>query len=228
MIDSVAPLLFGATLMGLLGSVHCLAMCGGIAGALGQAIPRRSPQSDFVRTSLYSIGRITSYAIAGGIVGALGEAFARQTGLAVVLRVLAGLMILGFGVHVAFGWKGLARLEHVGRNVWRRLAPLASRIGKPDRTWKIFALGMLWGWLPCGLVYSAVVAAAATGRADSGAAFMLCFGIGTLPAVVSVSALGTRLAAVVSDRFTRRAAGAMLLCFGLWSVGGALMPFMRH
>lgn len=228
MTDSLAPILVSAMLIGALGSVHCLAMCGGIAGALGQALPGRSPSADFLRMVLYSVGRVSSYAVAGAVFGGVGEAFSRQTGLAVALRVLAGLMILGFGAHTALGWQGLSRLDPLGQAAWRRLAPLAKRIGRPDRSWKVLLLGMLWGWLPCGLVYSALVAAAATGRADSGALFMLCFGFGTMPSIVLASALASRLAVLVARRSTRRVAGIILLCAGVWTIAGALMPLMHH
>ena len=226
MIDSNAPLLLGALLLGFFGSVHCLAMCGGIAGALGQAVPGQTASSAWLRSLIYSIGRIASYCVAGAIVGVLGEAFAAQTGLVVALRFAAGLLIALFGLHVAGWWSGMTSLERAGLVLWRRVAALTRRVGRPDRPWKMLLLGMLWGWLPCGLVYSALAGAAASARADIGIAFMLCFGIGTLPALVPAGALSAQLANVLAARSSRRIAGVVMLCFGIWSVAGAAMPLM--
>jgi sulfite exporter TauE/SafE len=210
--------------LGFFGSVHCLGMCGGIAAALGQAIPDRSATRGLARASLYSLGRITSYSIAGAGVGFAGEAFSTSTGLTIALRVLTGTLILAFGLHVAGWWNGLAAVERLGLTLWRRISPLARRIGPPDRIWKTFALGMLWGWLPCGLVYAALIAAAATGEVVRGAAFMACFGLGTLPALLAASGFGARLGRFLALRSARRAAGTLLLAFGIWSIAGALMP----
>jgi hypothetical protein len=226
--SSIEPILLSALLLGFFGSVHCLGMCGGIAAALGQALPDQSAGSRLLNASVYSFGRITSYVAAGTLVGFFGQAFTSWTGLTVLLRVLAGLLIVGFGLHVAGWWNGLAAIERIGLVVWRRLAPLAGRIGPPDRSWKTFALGMVWGWLPCGLVYAALIGAAATGHAVSGAGFMACFGLGTLPALLAASGFGAQLGAFLALRSARRAAGILLLIFGFWSIAGALMPLRGH
>ncbi len=226
MIDAVPPILSSALVLGFVGSVHCLGMCGGIAGALGQGLPDQTRGSRFFRSTLYSMGRITSYAVAGAIVGLFGETFAAWTGLTVLLRIFAGLLIIGFGLHVAGWWNGLAAIERIGLVVWRRLVPVTRRIGSPDRFWKTFALGMIWGWLPCGLVYAALIGAAATGHAAMGALFMACFGLGTLPALLAASGFGAQLGAVLALRSARRTAGVLLLIFGLWSIAGAMMPIL--
>ena len=221
------PLLMSALLLGAVGSVHCLAMCGGIAGALGQAAAPQAGLRSTLRIALYSLGRMTSYAVAGTVVGFLGETFAAWTGFSVGLRVMAGLLILLFGLHVSGWWNGLAAIERLGMVGWKRLSPLAKRIGRPDRSWKVFALGLLWGWLPCGLVYSALIAAAASGSAPLGAAFMACFGLGTLPAMWAASGFGARLGAFLASGRSRRAAGILLLTFGALSIFGAMMPLMH-
>jgi sulfite exporter TauE/SafE len=221
------PVLTSALLLGAFGSVHCIGMCGGIAGALGQATATGSTRRDLPRLSLYSFGRITSYSIAGAVVGLLGEAFSALTGLAVFLRLLTGILILACGLHVVGAWNGLAAIERVGMRVWRRLAPHAKRIGRPDRAWKVFALGLLWGWLPCGLVYAALLGAASTGSGPLGAAFMAAFGLGTLPALLAASGVGAGLGAFLGLRWARRGAGVLLLIFGIASILGALMPLVH-
>ena len=228
MIETVGPLLASAFVLGFFGSVHCLGMCGGIAAALGQALPAGGGGAGLVRASVYSFGRITSYSMAGAIVGSLGLAFSRWTGLSISLRIFAGLLIIGFGLHVAGWWNGLAAIERVGLLGWRRLAPLVKRVGRPDRIWKTFVVGMLWGWLPCGLVYAALMGASATGDPLVAAGFMACFGFGTLPALLGASGFGRQLGAFLARRSARRAAGILLLVFGLWSIAGAMMPLFGH
>jgi hypothetical protein len=222
-----APILWSALLLGAFGSVHCLAMCGGIAGALGQALDAGPAGREVFRQSLYSLGRISSYAVAGASFGWLGESFAAWTGLSLGLRILAGVLIIGFGLQVAGWWNGFATLERFGLVAWRRIAPWTKRVGRPDRSWKIFVLGALWGWLPCGLVYSALLAAASTGDAIGGAAFMVCFGLGTFPAMLTATGVGVRLGHVLASRSSRRAAGALLLLFGSAAILGAVVPALQ-
>jgi sulfite exporter TauE/SafE len=225
--SEIGPVLTSALLLGAFGSVHCLGMCGGIAGALGQATVSRAGQTDLPRLSLYSFGRITSYSAAGAAVGLLGEAFSALTGVTVFLRLLTGLLILACGLHILGVWNGLAAIERVGMRVWRGLAPYAKRVGRPDRGWKIFVLGLLWGWLPCGLVYAALVGAASTGSALLGAGFMAAFGLGTLPALLAASGFGAGVGSFLGLRSARRAAGVLLMVFGIASIAGALMPLMH-
>lgn len=218
-----------ALLIGFVGSVHCLGMCGGIAGALGHALPPRGHRvATALYPGLYSAGRITSYALAGGAVGALGHGFASASGLGIALRLAAGLLMIGIALHVGGLWNGMALLERTGLGVWRRLLPWAGRLGPPDRPSRVFAIGMLWGWLPCGLVYSALATASTTGTATSGALFMLGFGVGTLPAVVSASTLGSTSRGLLRSRTTRRAAALLLALFGLWTLFGAIGPSLGH
>jgi len=224
----VLATLGAALLIGLVGSVHCLGMCGGIAGALGHALPPGRKVVTALHPALYSLGRITSYAIAGGAVGAIGHGFARASGLGLGLRIAAGLLMIGIALHVGGLWNGMALLERAGLGVWRRLLPWAGRLGRPDRPSRVFAIGMLWGWLPCGLVYSALATASTTGTAVSGALFMLGFGLGTLPAVVFASTLGSTSRGLLRSRATRWAAALLLALFGLWTLSGALGPLLDH
>jgi hypothetical protein len=213
-----------ALLLGLFGSTHCIAMCGGIAAALGQSGPPGSGGTAWRGALLDSLGRITSYSIAGAGAGLFGEAFAAWSGLSTPIRLLAGALILVLGLHVAGWWNGSVVIERVGQAGWRRLAPLVRRIGPADRPWKRFALGLLWGWLPCGLVYAALVAAAAAGGALQGATFMACFGLGTLPALLALGGLGGQVRGLLARRSARRAAGAALVVFGFWSIAAVIAP----
>jgi len=206
-----------AFLAGLLGSTHCLAMCGGIATALGTATPGRS-----WRLLLHHVGRTTSYAAAGGIAGTLGAAagFAfAATRWSAVLRLGTALVVVVIGLDIALSGSGPARWlrapERWGAELWRRLAPLAQTARAAPPALRALSLGLLWGWLPCGLVYSVLLAAAVSGGTLNGAATMVAFGLGTLPAMAGVSFFGTRLPRPGSTR--ARVLGGVLVACGLWT-----------
>ena len=209
--------LLAALLGGLVGSVHCLGMCGGIAGALGMAGGGRASMA-----VSYSAGRIASYAVAGAIVGALGARLAGAAGLGPWLRLLMGLVLLLLGLQVALNLKLLAPVEAAGARLWQRLAPLARRFVPPRHAGQALALGALWGWLPCGLVYGMLAAAAGAGGAAQGALFMAVFGLGTAPAMIGVSWASGRSGAFLDAR-RRRLLGWLLVIFGAWTMVTPLM-----
>ncbi|HAY28337.1 MAG TPA: hypothetical protein DIT03_02625, partial [Candidatus Accumulibacter sp.] len=178
-------------LIGLLGGTHCVGMCGGIVGALSMGSP--------ARCSLllsYNAGRILSYAAAGAIAGALGEAsiaLAGQLPLRGFLYLLANLMLIALGLYLLGVSSALAFTERLGQKLWQRLHPLTRRYLPARGPLQAFPLGLLWGWLPCGLVYSALATALSSGSAMQGAGLMLAFGVGTLPNLLLAGLLATRL-----------------------------------
>ena len=207
-----------ALLAGLFGSTHCLAMCGGIATALGSATPAAAGW----RPLLYHGGRIVSYATAGAIAGALGAAagfaFAVSRWSA-LLRLGTALIVIVIGLDISLGTNARVRWlrtpERWGAWLWRRLAP-ARRLPLPTAPRaRALLLGLLWGWLPCGLVYSVLLAAALAGGARGGALTMLGFGLGTLPAMSTLSYAGRWLPQ--RDGLMARVLGALLVACGLWT-----------
>lgn len=220
-----------ALMMGFFGSVHCIAMCGGIAGALGQALPASEPWRMFARQLGYSAGRISSYACAGALAGGFGLLVGQALGPsgALLLRGLCGALLIASGVWIAGGWAGITRLESIGAHLWRHLAPLSRRLTPADRAWKLWGLGAIWGWLPCGLVYAALGGAAARGSAVAGALWMTVFGLGTLPALLATGTFALGLRRVSEGRRTRRFAGALLVAFGIWTLLAVLfVPHAGH
>ena len=211
---------FALFLVGLLGGTHCIGMCGGIVGALSLGAASR-PSLHLA----YNAGRILSYGVAGAIAGALGGAslaLSDQLPARVMLFVLANLMLVALGLYLMGVTRALAFSERFGAKLWRHLQPLTRRY-LPARTMaQAFPLGLLWGWLPCGLVYSALVTALASGSAASGAALMLAFGLGTLPNLLLAGLLAVRLKAYAAKPAVRLAAGLLVLCFGLWGLFTAL------
>lgn len=213
--------LMAAFIAGLAGSVHCLGMCGGIAGALGMA--GGAGQGRFagaLNALAYNLGRVGTYALIGavaaGLLAASGEALG-VPGWAGALRIATAMILIAIGLQLAVNWRGLQRIEALGGRFWQKLAPLARRFMPPRTPFHALALGALWGWLPCGLVYTMVVAAAVSGDALNGAGIMIAFGLGTLPAMTGTALLGRQVNTLRRQPGFRRIAGAILIAFGLWT-----------
>jgi uncharacterized protein len=211
---------------GLAGSLHCVAMCGGISGALGMRARSlgAAPGRVFAHAAGYQAGRIASYTAAGALCGASGGALTALFDLdriAFALRVFAGLLMIALSLRVLFGWRLLDGLERMGARFWAQLAPLAQRT-RGGGLGASLLLGAIWGWLPCGLIYSMLIFAALSGSAVRGAATMLLFGAGTLPAMLSGSLISARAWALKGTRGLRAAAGVLLFGFGLVTALGPL------
>jgi uncharacterized protein len=227
--------LFSLFAVGLLGSVHCAAMCGGVVSALSLAparvakfpVPVRAAgamTASLANVAAYNSGRIFSYSLAGALAGAAGAGARSLSGLPSLQAGgfwLANLMLVALGLYLMDAWRGLAWLEQGGRGVWRHVQPVLRQVGPPDTLPKMVAAGFLWGWLPCGMVYSALVTAMLAGSAVDGAALMLAFGLGTLPMLVGLGAAGARLRMFIAQRPVRIAAGALVLGFGLLGIARA-------
>ncbi|MGK0673742.1 MAG: sulfite exporter TauE/SafE family protein [Halothiobacillaceae bacterium] len=216
-----------ALLVGLLGGVHCVGMCGGIVGALTFGLPaevRASPARVFPYLLAYNLARIGAYTLAGALMGGLGwlamdlVAFhaAQQ-----VLQVLAGLFMVMLGLYLAGWWAGLARVEQAGGVIWRRIEPFARRLLPVRSPRQALMLGFLWGWLPCGLVYSTLIWALASGHPAQGALLLLGFGLGTLPNLLLMGVFAAQLGRFLRKPLVRTLAGGAVALFGVYT---ALLP----
>ncbi|WP_442108868.1 sulfite exporter TauE/SafE family protein [Pseudomonas sp. NUPR-001] len=213
------PLLSSALILGLLGGGHCLGMCGGLMGALTLAIPKEQRQRRFRLLLAYNLGRICSYALAGLLLGLAGWAVASSP-LALGMRVVAGLLLISMGLYLAGWWSGLTRIEGLGRGLWRHIQPIANRL-LPVSSWpRALLLGALWGWLPCGLVYSTLLWAASQGNAVDSALLMLAFGLGTWPVLLATGLAAERTSALLRKRGVRVAGGVLVILFGIWTLPG--------
>ncbi|MBS7660772.1 sulfite exporter TauE/SafE family protein [Pseudomonas lalucatii] len=215
----LAPQLLSALILGLLGGGHCLGMCGGLMGALTLAIPAERRARRLRLLLGYNLGRILSYATAGLLLGLAGWALASSPA-ALALRVLAALLLIAMGLYLAGWWSGLTRIEALGGGLWRRIQPLTRRFMPVDSPAKALLLGALWGWLPCGLVYSTLLWAASQGDALDSAVLMLGFGLGTLPVLLATGMAAERLTALLRRRGVRTAGGLLVILFGLWTLPG--------
>ena len=212
-------LLLSALLLGMLGGGHCIGMCGGLMGALTLAIPPEQRQRRLRLLLTYNLGRIASYGLAGLLLGGAGWALASGPA-ASVLRAIAGGLLVVMGLYLAGWWSGLTRIESLGRLLWRRLEPLARRLLPVGNARRALLLGAIWGWLPCGLVYSTLLWAASQGDALDSALLMLAFGLGTLPVLLATGLAAERLTALLRRRGVRIAGGMLVILFGLWTLPG--------
>jgi len=227
MIEGLPPILAAMVAMfgiGLLGTGHCFAMCGGIASALGFA----SEKGGSRYIVAYNLGRIFSYACAGGVVASLGYASANYLALAPVLRGIAGLLLIAMGLTMAGWWQGLGYIEKAGGLLWRRIQPLGQRL-LPVRSFRsAILLGLVWGWLPCGLVYTALAYAATAETPLAGMAQMAAFGFGTLPAVLLGGLSLGKLGDVLRSKNFRLLFALLLVAYGIWTLLPVVLPYHQH
>lgn len=213
---------FAVFLIGLLGGVHCAGMCGGIVSALTLQI--RTQRAAWPLHLAYNLGRITSYVVAGvlmGMVSSLGLMLEYWLPVQMALYIAANLMMIGLGLYLAGMTRALAFIERAGQWLWRRVQPATRRFLPVRGVAQAFPLGLLWGWLPCGLVYSVLALALLSGSAARGGLTMLAFGLGTLPNLMLAGLLLARFRHVMQGRALRLASGALVLGFGVWGLVNA-------
>ncbi len=208
---------WAALLVGFFGGVHCVGMCGGIVGALSLSVPE--PLRSRSRTAwpfhlAYNLGRISSYVCAGALAGGLGAGLLLLTDVRQIqqlLQILAALFMVALGLYLGGWWAGLRTVERWGGGVWRRIEPLGRKFLPVATPTHAFMLGLVWGWLPCGLVYSVLIWALVAGSAAAGAQLMLGFGLGTLPNLLLMGVFAAKLAGFVRQPWPRRVAGGLVL-----------------
>lgn len=222
--NEVLPLLAAALVTGLLGSAHCFGMCGGLSGLFAVNASVASLRSQLPMAVVYNTGRVISYAIFGGIVGVLGKSIVGSIPqLAAPVRLLSGLLIIIVGLQVAFNWRLLAPVEKTGAKLWNRIAPAARGLLPVTSLPKALGLGLLWGWLPCGLVYSVLLLAASTTSATNGGLVMIAFGVGTMPAMILTGMSASKLSQFMSRR--RLGAGLLIVLIGVLTLAMPVMKF---
>lgn len=213
-----------AFVVGVLSALHCIGMCGGIAGALAFSLPAGA-RRDWRRLALflaaYNAGRVMTYSLAGALFGGLGSALVATAAgpwLHDLLRWLAATVVVGIGLYIAGWFPRFIWIERLGEPVWRHLEPLGRRL-LPVATLPRAALyGAVWGWLPCGLVYSMLLSAPARGGAAAGALYMALFGLGTLPVMLATGLFAGRLYRFAGDARLQAAAGLTVVLLGLFTL----------
>ncbi len=213
--------------LGLVSSTHCIGMCGGIMGALTMAIPAQAKTKRGFILVAYNLGRIASYALMGLLAGVFAKQIAALGGVT-ILRVIAGLLLIAMGLYLADWWRGLTKLETLGRYVWVYIQPLGKHLMPVDNIPKALFLGALWGWLPCGLVYAALAMAMTQPAPLMAASAMLAFGLGTLPAVLAAGFAAQQLTRILQQRQVRIGLALIIIIFGLWTIWGGVGHSHQH
>ncbi len=215
---------FIAFTLGFLGSPHCVAMCGGIVGMLSSnngQLPQESLTRTLATSLSYNTGRIFSYSLIGLIAGGIGELALSpidHQSLQVFSKVLTSIFMFSFGFYL-FGWLGfLSYLERMGQHLWARISPLSKHLLPIQNKRSAFALGVIWGWLPCGLVYSALAWSLASAHAVEGALIMLSFGLGTLPMLLAIGTVSKRIVQFRSSLLLRRLVGSIIIAFAIFNL----------
>lgn len=216
-----------AFLLGLFSSVHCIAMCGSVIGALTLSLPveiRESQRKMLPYVFNYNLGRILSYGIAGMIVGFISSPIADFNGHT-VLRYLSIIVMTAMGLYLAGWFPKFAHLERMGAPVWRYLQPIGQKLLPVRKRSHAFFLGAVWGWLPCGLVYAALAMAATVGDPVKAALVMLFFGLGTLPSVMSAGLFTGILSSLARAKHMRQFAGVLIIIMAFATL---LLPSSEH
>lgn len=227
-----ATVLVNILAIGLVSTLHCSAMCGGIMGALSLSLPpgvrERSGLFAFY-VLLFNVGRLATYAGLGAAAGALGAGpltllppqwahWLFQGSLAVVCVTV--------GLHLIGALPRLARLESLGAALWRLLEPLGGRLLPVSRPWQALAYGAVWGFLPCGLVYAMLLIALSAGGAQAGAAVMAVFWLGSLPTLLAAGLLTRAMVRLVRQPRLRFGLGLGLIALGFITVFAP--PYLPH
>ena len=209
--------IFSAFLVGLLGGGHCIGMCGGFVGAISAHLPsQQSAKLPFLLA--YNSGRILSYTLAGMIAGAIGASSFFLSNILPIQKSLyffSSVILILLGLYLAGIWHGLTYLEKIGHFVWRYLQPHSKRFIPIKSLKQALFLGGLWGWLPCGLVYSVLITAIASGDLVKGGLLMLAFGLGTLPTLLAMGLTAIQLKLFLQNLWVRRLSGLLVIGFGL-------------
>jgi sulfite exporter TauE/SafE len=216
----IEPLsLITALFLGLMGASHCLVMCGGIAAAASSS---SEGKTNFSFLLLFNFGRILSYSFAGFIVSLLGLWLADSHELAQqVLRSFSGVLLILMGFYIARWWMVLTRLESGGKFLWNYIQPLTRKLIPIRTRSQALSLGLLWGWLPCGLIYSTLAWVAANAQPGMGALTMFCFGLGTLPGLLAAGVFARQLNVYIQHKHFRQLAGILLMLYGSWTIFAA-------
>ncbi|KKO46801.1 hypothetical protein WG68_02305 [Arsukibacterium ikkense] len=219
MTHEVALLFGSAFVIGLLGSAHCIGMCGGLSSALSMGLKPQKPAEKVWFLNLLNLGRIFSYVLAGVMVGSVGY-FAQDLGAGKLLRLFAGILMILMGLYIAGLSKVLVHIERAGAKVFSFIQPLSRAFYPINNSRKAFIVGFFWGWLPCGLVYSTLVWSAAQGSVIISPLLMLAFGMGTIPALLLTGSLSVKFQSVIKNSNFRLLSGLAVLIMGIWTIPG--------
>ncbi len=211
-------LYFSALLAGLLGASHCIGMCGGIVTALTLGASTKTAPP-LLYLFVYNSGRILSYTFAGFLMGAIGSTLSYYLlplhQVQFVLGLVAGIFMILLGLYLGRWWHGFKKIEHLGGQLWQLIEPLSKRFIPVSSLPQAFILGMLWGYLPCGLVYTMLFWSISTGNASQGALIMFSFALGTLPLLLTMGIFACQLRQLMQKDWLYQITGILVIALGI-------------
>lgn len=209
-------------ILGITGSVHCVTMCGSLSIALGFSIPKNRT---FWQYALYvSLGRVFGYGLIGMIVNLLAQSMVSLTagGIFYLSLISGGLMIV-VALHILNLTNWLSKIEKVGQWLNPLLQPLKHRLVPIDSFPKCLAYGVLWGFLPCGLVYTALSFALVSPSPLIGFSAMVLFGLTTVPALVGMTVFSTKLSQWVAKPWVKISFALIIIFSAVFQIATALL-----
>lgn len=226
---------FTAFAMGLFSSLHCIGMCGSIIGTLTLSLKpeiRNNKSTLFSYVLNYNLGRISSYTLAGLLVGLAEMLLTFPFGAGHghrILQLFSASIMVGAGLYIAGWFPRFAYIEKVGAKLWKQLEPYGHKLIPVSSRTQAYLFGMIWGWLPCGLVYAALALAATTGDIGRSAMTMFAFGLGTLPSVMGVGIMTDVLTKLSRMQRFKQVVGLLLVFIALIAVFPWLNPMrLQH
>ena len=228
LMEAITGYYITAFLLGLFSTVHCISMCGSIIGALTLSLPvqiRRSRRRMLPYVFYYNLGRLLSYSLAGIIVGLFSFTLTTQTNGHIIIKYTSMIIMIAMGFYLAGWFPRFAKIEQVGAHIWKKLQPLGKKLIPVQTLSQACLLGMIWGWLPCGLVYAALAVAATSSQPIDASMVMLAFGAGTLPGVMSIGLFTEFLTSMARMKPLRRIAGISIIAI---SISTSLLPIYHN
>jgi sulfite exporter TauE/SafE len=196
-------------------------MCGGILTTLMLGTPaaeQKAKAKTFRRSLVYNLGRITSYTLAGLLAGFFGAQFlglSQNLNLHFILQCIAALVLIGLALSI-LGYSPINKFtESLGMKLWKKLQPLSKGLYPINTLRRAFLFGMLWGWLPCGLVYSALLLSLSSGTLTDGMLIMLFFGLGTLPGMLTTGYLADYLNQLKTNKPLKVLTASLMILFAI-------------
>lgn len=217
-------LFLAAFSMGLFGSPHCLGMCGGIVTAFGLSMQHVSDSKKNGLILTYHFGRLISYSLLGLIASVVGVAIFQSIMSNSAPRIVLGAVLVLIGLAM-LGLPLFNQLEKFGMRFWQSLAPLRKKVFPIDSFGKALFAGLLWGFLPCGLVYGALMMAIAGNNIATGAALMFVFGLGTMPMLIATQKTVGMLQSSIKNFRLRQINAVIMMLSGLAVI---FIPMMMH
>ncbi len=220
-----------ALIIGFFGGAHCIGMCGGVVAMLTMSLSekiRKSPAKVFLYHLNYNLGRIISYVLLGLILGYVGSIMSdmlKMTAMNKIFRIIIGIIIIMAGLYLAGFYNSFSFLEKLGSKLWVKIQPLTKKFIPVKTLKQAFIAGLLWGYIPCGLVYTALGLAIMNGSSIGGGFIMMFFGIGTLPSLLTIGGLSVKFSNLAKNPIMKKIAGISVIIMGITALYMPVMSF---